>query len=367
LSLNELSTKKWSPGNRCRVINFLSFQDAFDYLIKAYSLEGQKILLPSFYCDATVRNMSEKLRVILCQVDRERIDVNYDDFVEKIRLEKPRVIILYNFLGMNSLLYRKRDWLRYVPEDTVIISDFAHSLLPNHRLLFLSKNHFYIDSARKCTPFMIAHLIAPEGFVLQKNLIRPFNMFKIYVRLLFFLKNKLFRLAQWTKSTILEHIATAISIEHNRLIGERITPNRAFSLDHLLYCHINFERIVEHRRMLFHTYRKTFRKAKCPHIQQFHIPESEAGNLCFYFMRIASPFIPGLRQYLSEKGYLIDQIWDFEKFEGINEHFREWAQSIVLFPYSMHTRPSDVRKMAEFITHYFRTHALPYEIKKLVS
>lgn len=359
--------RKWSLENRFRVINFLSFQDAFDYLIKAYSLQNQKILLPSFYCDATVRNMSEKLRVILCSVDRERFDVDYDDFVDKVRSEKPRVIILYNFLGMNSLLYRKRDWLRFVPEDTIIVSDFAHSLLPNHRLPFLSKNHFYIDSARKCTPFMIAHLIVPEGFVLQKKLIRPFNMFKIYVRLLFFLKNKLFRLAQWTRSAILEHIATAISIEHNRLIGERVTPNRAFSLDHLFYCHINFERIVEHRRLLFHTYRKTFKKIKCPHIQQFNVPATEAGNLCFYFMRIPSRFIPGLRQYLSERGYLIDQIWDFENFDGLNEHFREWAKSIVLFPYSMHTRPSHVRKMAELITTYFRTCALPYESKKLVS
>lgn len=365
LTVDALTGHKWPWDDKYDIHNFLSFGDAFDYLIKAFSLEGEKILMPAFYCDATIRKISQQLKIVFTRIDREEFDVLYDDFLSKVKREKPRVILIYNFLGKNSILYRRTDWLRHISPDTIIISDFAHSLLPNHSITFFTENHFYIDSARKCTPFMIGHLIAPKGYRLQKEHIKPFSIFKIYARLLFLLKNRAFRLALWSGSGFFSRIANNLSSRHNQIIGEKNTPNLAFNVDHLLYSHINFDRVVTHRKMLFKTYGRMLRNFKSPFVRCFDIPESEAGNICFYFMSIDPHFIDDLTGYFLENGFVIEQLWDFDSVNGRDENFRKWARSIVIFPYSMHTRVSDVENMCRLLRAFFHEHS--NELSKLVS
>src|SRR5688500_15962589 len=84
--------------SRLRSIDFLSFQDALHYLVRAFDLAGQKIVLPAFYCDATLKDIEKHgLHIVLCPVDRAGFDVDPGRFEELLRAERPGIVLIYNF------------------------------------------------------------------------------------------------------------------------------------------------------------------------------------------------------------------------------------------------------------------------------
>ncbi|MFA7682248.1 MAG: hypothetical protein WCX61_04435, partial [Candidatus Peribacteraceae bacterium] len=159
LRFYNLKSYKWPSGRK--VLSFLSFADAFTYLIEHYALQKATLLVPSLYCQETLEYFRRYCHLVFYTINPETLDADREDFTNILRSSQPRIVLLYNVLGKETVLHQQTEWVRSLRDDAVIISDMAHSLLPLHPLTVLHPRHFFIDSARKCTPHMVSHLVCP--------------------------------------------------------------------------------------------------------------------------------------------------------------------------------------------------------------
>jgi hypothetical protein len=338
------------------IFNFLSFQDALHYLIKIYHLQDKKILVPAFYCDATINDMKKHgLHVSLCQIDHEKFDVNVSDFTSKLQLERPDIIIIYNFFGKNSLLYHDLDWRKHLKTKTVIISDFAHSLIPNHSITFLNERHFYIDSTRKNTCRMMAHLITPKEMTLNTEWVVVYSFFKFYIRTLFLVKSWCLRFATLLNIKFLSDLGTRLYDLHDRYIGSPGCAFTGFWWDSFLYSHINFEKIKNHRRFLYHEYKNILiNLAAQGYIEIIELPSKEEENLCFFFIRFTQyeKMSPALK-LLQDNGFWVDTLWNFNEIKEITPNDRDWAKSIAVLPYTMRVKQQHIHSITSLLEKFF--------------
>lgn len=338
--------------------NFLSFQDAVHYLIKAYQLQGKKVLLPVFYCDATIKDLEKHgLQVHLCQIDYKNFDVDMTDFQSKLRSEQPDIIIVYNFFGKNSQLYNDRAWLQQLKPGAFIISDFAHSLIPNHNIEFLNERHFYIDSTRKTTSQMMAHLIMPKGTTINKAFIVDYSRFKLGIRILFFLKSWCLWFATFFNMKFFSTLGTWFYILHDNSIGSPQAAFSGFGWDSFLYHHINFKKIRNHRCLLYQEYKKKLGPlAHQGHIELFNLPAEEEKNICFFFFRIIQEgSVADILKFLQDHGYWAEVLWNFDAIKNMSHQDREWAKSIVVLPYTIRTTPHHIKGIATLLETFFNT------------
>lgn len=350
LPLSVYSSKS-SVWQKVKPYNFLSFQDALHYLIKAHGWQGQTILLPAFYCDATLKDMEKHgLKIVLCQTDALTFDVDMADFKRKLRKHKPGIVLIYNFFGKSSELYKDLSWCQDLQSDAWLISDCAHSILTTQDIQFLTPRHCYIDSARKTTDRMLAHLVLPKSVSFNAELTTGFSIFKYFVRGLFFLRNSFFRLGHTLHINALTKVGMAFFSLHDHFIGSRMAAYSALRWDGFTYRHIDFKQIAKHREELYRTYAHTFSPlAQRGHIQLFDIAEKEAANLCFYFVRIADEKLANkIIAALHAQGYWADRLWEFD-YSGFSADEVAWGRSILIFPYTMLTKPEDVVRMADVI------------------
>jgi hypothetical protein len=337
--------------------SFLSFQDAFNYLVKAYHLSGKKILLPAFYCHATISEMKKSgIEPVFVASDPALFDVDVADFKKKLSEEKPDIIVIYNFFGKNSVLYdRHHEWEGLAPPDAIIISDFAHTLIPLHKIPFYTDRHFYIDSTRKSTPTMMSHLVAPPRTMIDASLISKNVFIPAYLRLLFFIKGIFLRLSLFFDSRLLAQIAMKLFILHDNRIGAYKEAHAGFKIDAWLYKHIDFEKIKSHRKSLHAAYRKNFSIfADQGHIGLFDIPAAEHGNLCFFFAQVKRiEKFEALVKAFDRAGFWVDRMWDFDAIEDMSDGDKLWGKSIICFPYTVNAQEKDIEKMALCMHRFF--------------
>ena len=342
--------------SRLQSVDFLSFQDALHYLVRAYDLAGRKILLPAFYCDATLHDMAKHgLTIVLCPVDQVLFDIDREAFEQLLKTETPDIILIYNFFGKNSRLYIDTTWRQHISPEAIIISDFAHCLLPNHDINFLAERHFYVDSTRKTTSFIMAHLVHPPGFVFRPELAVRLSAFRFAMRALFFLKTACLKVATRTAFDFLAALGMHFFVLHDRFIGSPKAAHRGFRWDGLRFRHIDFAKVRQHRAALYGEYAENFSGlAAAGHIELFELPAAERVNLCYFFLRIVEERrIAELISYLETNGYWVDRLWDFDKVDGMEESERQWAKSIIVFPYTLQTRPAHIRAMAALTRTFF--------------
>lgn len=347
-------------GNRVlkdrNAFNFLSFQDALHYLVRAHNLAGKKILLPSFYCEATIADMQKHgLKVVLCRMDHATLDVNIADFIEKLQTEKPEIVLVYNVFGARSRLYERQDWLQFLTPDALIISDFAHAYFAGHPLVFLGRHHVYIDSTRKTTCRMMAHLVMPDGMAMHHAFISRASLFRYIVRGLFFLKNSMLRLGEKFHCKPLSNAGKRLYLLHDHYIGSHRAAFAGFGWDALLYKHINFHKILAHRTQLYDAYSTAFSPlVEQGHLALFSLPEGEGKNLAFFVARVVETHkVAALLEHFERADIWADVLWDFDAIEGMDEEDRNWAKSVVVFPYTVHTTASHVKKIADLLQEFF--------------
>lgn len=336
--------------------NFLSFQDALHYLIRAHRLTGKTILVPSFYCDATVDDMRKHgLNVVRCRTDHIRFDVDIADFEAKLRSESPDIVLLYYFFGKTSVLFLDRAWLQHLKPQALLISDFAHALLPHHRLEFLTERHLYIDSTRKSTSCMMAHLVMSPGITVDSAFVVRFSLFRYALRALFWLKSGSIRLATRTNLNFVGALGNCLFTLHDHWIGSSMAAFAGFWWDDLLYCHIDFDKIKMHRTMLYDLYCQHFAAIGCAgHLQLFDIPQHEAGNLCFFFVAVADLSQRDALLFLFQsQGLWVEKLWNFDVQYDISAEDQHWASRVIVFPYSLRTQPRHVEHIAALAKTFF--------------
>lgn len=358
-NLLRFSDFKWRANPQLKALNiynFLSFQDALHYLIKTYQWQNKTILLPAFYCDATIHDMKKHgLNVRLCKIDKKNFDVDLADFKSILKNEKIDIALIYNFFGKNSRLYSDSSWREYLQKDMVLISDFAHSLIPNHKIEFITEKHFYIDSTRKTTCRMMANLIMPTQYQLDNKYVTKFSAFKFTIRGLFFLKSWSLRIATRFNLNSCVDFGMWLYGLHDNAIGSRINAFTGFTWDKFLYHRIDFAKINQHRKSLQTCYISTLQNlVDQKHIELFPLTEQEAGNACFFFLRIinSQAIIPAIT-LLQKNGIWAEVLWNFDEISEMSLEDKAWAKSMIVLPYSLHTKPKHIQKIATLLEEYF--------------
>ncbi len=343
---------------QARIEHFLSFQDAFHYLIKALELRGQTVLLPEFYCDATVNDMRGwGLNVAFYRIDHGTFDADPEDFKAKLRGLKPGVVIIYHIFGKTSALRDDRRWLEDMGTETVLIEDLAHSLLVNHLPVRpLVKNHYYIDSPRKTVSCMMSNLVLPDTHKFQPDLTATRSVFAWRVRGLFLAKTFFLRLGQCFDSRALMRLGMDFFVRHDSLIGSPKQAYRALWWDRFLYPRIHFDKIMRARPALYKMYQHHFKAlAARGVIEMFPVRDEEAERLSFFPVRICDETrIPDFIRACEAAGYYPERLWDFDKLEGLAPERKPWLKSIVVFPLTIHALEADIQAMAKIMDGFFK-------------
>lgn len=358
LTLSHFKLKSCKKLCRLNSAHFLSFTDALHYLINAYKLENKKILIPAFYCDVVIKDIeSHKLNVKLCRIDRKNFDVDIGDFINQLEIEQPDIVLIYNFFGKNSHLYNDLNWTNLLKKDAIIISDLAHSLLPNHNIVFLNKKHFYIDSTRKTTSQMMANLIMPPSIRINKSLISSRYTFRIILRVIFLIKSWSLRIAVALNSQLFSKIGMKLYIYHDKYIGAPKFAFKAFWWDRLFYNHINFEKIKKNRRNLYREYNTRLTPlSEQGHIELFKLSDIEKENICFFFIRIINPIqTTPIITLLQKHGFWAEVLWDFDRIKDITTSDKDWAKSIIVMPFTLSTKAEHVQSMVSLMEKFFTT------------
>jgi len=351
LRLYGLRRQSKMPGRR--IVSFLSFIDAFEYLVQHFAFQKETLLLPSLYCQETSAHFRRHFNLVFYKIDPETLDADPADFMQKLQSEHPRVVLIYNVLGRETLLHKQTDWVRFLRGDALLISDMAHSLLPLHPLTVLHPNHFYIDSARKCTPYMVAHLVCPPGFSVDTGRIRCISWYSIKASFLFFLKQWILRLHRLTGIAWLAHVSERVFLLHNDAIGISAIPHAAFPWDRVLYGHLRYERIAEKRAALWGAYNEVLCRRNPKGMRFYDLSPVARGQVCYYFISVPPASAHALVLYAAKRNVLIDQLWDMSGVRELPEDLRTFGSSIMVLPLTPSMQESDAVHMANVVCDYF--------------
>jgi len=352
--LKYFSFHDFLPKNLFNVYNFASFEDAFDYLVKDLELSGEDILMPGFYCEDTANNFQKNLKTHFCKIDQENFDIDYDDFLRKIKVLKPKVVMIYNFFGKRSILYDEKEWLKYINKDTVLISDMAHGFLFNQKSDFITDKHFYIDSNRKCTQFMISHLLAPAHYKFNTKYISSLNYYKVRTRLLFSLKNLWLILANKLRSHKFLTLSVKFFMKHNGLIGNNKIPTKAFFVDDFLFRHLDVNKINSHKGKIFAKYTEEFAKYNISQIRLFKIRKKDFETMNFFPIRIKTEFVKKLMAYFYEESIVIDKLWDLTAIRNLDKKIVQFGEEIIVLPCTSFVHPADVEFICKHLNIFFK-------------
>jgi len=336
---------------------FLSFQDAMHYLIRTCQWQGKTLLLPAFYCEATVADFRKHgLQVVFCDIDRQRLDVDVDHFSQLLQEVQPDLVLLYHFFGKESRLYQDRSWLQDLKQDAWLITDGAHAWLEQHSVEFFTPRHVYIDSTRKTCACMMAHLILPAGMTVQPEGVSRWAVFRFQIRALFAVKTVCLRLATFWQLDWAATLADKLYGMHDDLIGSPVKAYAGFAWDAWWYAHMDIQAIAAYRQEVWQWYLDEFTDLiDAGLLQIFDMPDHERARCCFFFVKLNMANQQDLLKTLQGEGYWVDVLWRFQLLEGVSQEFRDWASTVVVFPLTVNTRPGHVKAMAELMRTWQRT------------
>ena len=232
---------------------FLSFEDALRYLFEACSLRaGMKIFFPAFFCMEVAKNLGDfGLDWVPYDLDLD-LQVDLRKFSEKLRSEKPDVVIIYHPLGRTSELRDNLDWLSALEPNCLLVEDTADFVTEG--LGFIWKSHAIINSLRKVFPIQGSELKYSLPIEKKVNLAQSFSAYRVKALGLFALWRLLLGLSGLDPRIWIW--AEKIFEAHNSLIGTSKMAARGFFLDALLSAHLQVR--AEKRLELYQCYLREF-------------------------------------------------------------------------------------------------------------
>ncbi len=133
---------------------YLSWEDALWQLLQVHKVaENSTVLVPEFFCGDVIDNMqAHGLTYKTYAVDRY-LQPSESDFILKLKKYKPAVTIIFHAVGItNQLLKNSKNWLEFLPKNTILIEDCVHRVIDQENIRFITESHYIIDSLRKVVP-----------------------------------------------------------------------------------------------------------------------------------------------------------------------------------------------------------------------
>ncbi|MFZ5437967.1 MAG: hypothetical protein ACOZAK_02850 [Patescibacteria group bacterium] len=160
---------------------YLSWEDALWDLLKYFGCQaGSIILVPDFYCDDVVKNMSAHgLIVKTYPVDRG-FQTSVKIFKQYLKKYQPDLVVIFHAVGItNKLLNKAEKWLDVLPKNSLLIEDSVHRVIDSNKISLITERHVIIDSLRKVVPLQGSNLYGPKS-LLSALKPTPINQTLIY-------------------------------------------------------------------------------------------------------------------------------------------------------------------------------------------
>ena len=338
------------PSFRKKNHFFLSFADALLCILKEYQIAGQKeyVLLPTFYCPDTIEFFRKYLKIIFYKINND-FTVDKNHYFKQIKDYKPRIIVNYNFLGVAFAADEKSQLINLINDSTIIIEDCAHRILLDSEISFINKNHFYLDSIRKYSPFLGCHLIN-NNFSYSSRNVAKVNWYKIKFHSLQLIKggldffSYLFNLKPLLREKIFFLMDDLIGTHHKSTLG--------CSLSFYLYNFLNLKKIKKHHQQLALCYNDNFNQLKTPLIKTITHDLIIRGELCYYPLVVFPEIQPDLIRYLWQKNIYGERLWDPADLTD-QEIDKDFYESFIILPLNYLVKEKDALRVCQEIKNFF--------------
>ncbi|MDE2589907.1 MAG: hypothetical protein KGL95_09625, partial [Patescibacteria group bacterium] len=225
---------------------FLSFSDSLKYLLNESGIKkSDTLLLPDFYCPETSQEISKYAKLVFYEI-KPNLSVDKTSYFAQIRKYKPRVIINYNFTGF-TLTKQEKEILKKLSWNPILIDDCAHRILEAKEISFLTRNHFYIDSIRKYSPFLGSHLIHPK---LKPKNVKSISFYKIKIIALQTLLQVLGHIAIYCNSRFFDNLGEHFFNIQDSIVGFSPIATSGDSLSYQLWKKLDLTQIKARKKEL---------------------------------------------------------------------------------------------------------------------
>lgn len=354
--LQPLSLKKQEQSPKYDYNNFfMSFGDAFLYLMNAFKInkENDYILLPNFYCIDTINFIGQRGRLIFYKI-KDDFSVDKNDYFQQIEKFKPRVIINYSFSGF-KLDTNEVERLKKLAGSAIIIEDFAQSVLTNDRVKFYTDRHFYIDSIRKISPCLGAHLLSPQEP--PKTPVELINFYKFRSYFLRLTSNFFNFIAYISNIGMFYRLGHKIFLALNSIIGEHPRPTKGCLLSFYLYNKIDIDRLIKHAQEITAHYTYYLGQINSDLINILATEKLPNEFITYYPVFVDKKIQPELIKYLATKKIFADSLWDISDSIYSQEINLALFDKFIFFPITWLINEKDVKRVASEVNNFLKKYA----------
>lgn len=316
---------------------FLSFTDAVRSLYRDFDIQkNDTVLLPAFYCPDTIAFFSSLSRPVFYRLCDD-LSVDEESYCRQLQAHRPRIIVQYAFFGFPEKL---RVETKEDSDDTLIIIDGAH-LLPKTPLS-LPRNYFYIDSIRKRTNILGAHLVNPSY---KPKAIQRLSWYALRCSF-FHALYAVFGLAAYVcDSENMYGLAGEYFEKLDDLIGTSKKPTGGGPLSYWVWEHINFRKIKKHTEHLKKIYEKELSKISDQRIHLYTSSEDELSDSGYMPLFVDPRLIDRCIDFLDQKKVSVYKLWEPPSIDApeINPIL---YRSLIALPLTWLTSENDVIRIA---------------------
>lgn len=322
---------------------FLSFEDAVICIFQNYNLKKDEyILMPNFFCLDTLETVSKYLKIVFYQINTD-FTVDKESYFQQIKKYNPRVVWNYSFVGFNLTENEETKLKEFCGESKIIIEDFAHKILIRKMIKPINKHHFYIDSIRKHSSLLGAHLIN-DNFIYQNKNIQKINLYKIKIIFLKKIQNLLNILFYFFNLRFFYQLSEVLFIRMDNLIGKSKYGTLGSYISFYFYGLLDLVEIREHNKKLLITYNKYFQKLNHPLISTLDNTIIEKIDFIAYYPLFVNKKIRSqLEDFLVSKNIFISQLWEIEKNYYSDNLNKDLYESFLIFPLTTLVKEKDIK------------------------
>lgn len=338
-----------------REVFFHSFNDAFLCIFKTLNIKKDEIiLLPEFYCPSTISFFAKYMKTEFYKINHD-FTVSKNDYFEKIRTLKPKIILNYCFIGFDFSDEDRKKIIEVCGKEAILVDDFTHRLIETRDIKPIFKNHFYIFSFRKNSPLLGCQLINKD-FSYPKNLTQKINWYKIKCHLLQNLKGCLNFFSFLFKSRSLYLWAEKIFLWLDDLVGTNGKPTMGCRFSFFSHSFLNFNKIKSRNKVLLKKYNEVFKNLNIKELKIINSGLLEKAELNYYPLGLPENKLDDLLNYLIKNNIFADKLWEPNELDDKEINFNIY-NSFIIFPLGWIINEKDIEFIGQTVERFFKTNA----------
>jgi hypothetical protein len=315
----------------------MSFEDAlWDILKKKRMKKGSVILLPEYWCGDVQNNITSHGYKYVHYHVTDDFKVNVREIISKIRKINPAVVLVFHPFGITTSLMNDTTWVKYLPENTILIEDCVHRLVDPKDIKIVTKNHLIMDSLRKVIPLQGSNVYGNKEFldfkpdIINASFFYSLGVVVLWALMQFFLNIGLIKLGE-----------RIMKIGYD-LIGDSIEGAGGWYIFDYFQKYIDYEKVKKIKTMQVLVYEKELKKYQ----RRLYSP-SDRGQLKSYPMTLSSERGERILKYLRSHGLMT-------KFE-LDDSAWSAKQKVIGLPLGVHLKKKDITWIVNIIKKGFES------------